>query len=82
MNMANKEKLIQKLKEIDEILKEMKGVHYQPLMNFCSGMKINKKNDVTFSIVLPGEEILEEADLRCVTEGKWKMVPILMFVEE
>lgn len=83
--MDNKQALREKLQQVQEILQDIPGVYLHPLMNFAGGgnMTITKKGDLKIPVVLPAQEVLGEGeDLRAVVEGRWKMVPILMLVED
>lgn len=83
--MDNKQALREKLQQVQEILQDIPGVYLHPLMNFAGGgnMTITKKGDLKIPVVLPANEVLGQGeDLRAVVEGRWKMVPILMLVED
>lgn len=83
--MDNKQALREKLQQVQEILQDIPGVYLHPLMNFAGGgnMTITKKGDLKIPVMLPAQEVLGEGeDLRAVVEGRWKMVPILMLVED
>ena len=71
-----------KLQQIQDLLKDIPGVHLHDIRNFVNGsISINKKNELKLPITLPVEDVLEDGgDVRNVVEGKWKMIPILMFV--
>ncbi len=74
----------EKLKKIEEILKEVPGVHLHDIRNFCDGkLSITKDGNLKLPISLPAEEVLMYPDdLNSVIKGNWKIVPILMFIEE
>lgn len=83
--MDNKQALREKLQQVQELLQDIPGVYLHPLMNFAGGgnMTITKKGDLKIPVVLPAQEVLGQGeDLRAVVEGRWKMVPILMLVED
>lgn len=73
-----------KLAKIQEALKDIEGVQLHDIRNFCDGnLSVNKKGVLKLPIALPAQEVMQTPDdLRCVMEGRWKIVPILMFVEE
>lgn len=80
----NKKAMQEKLIEIQKMLQDMPGVYLHPLMNFAGGnVTINRKGELKIPVILPGNEVLGEGeDLSAVVEGRWKMVPILMLVED
>lgn len=83
--MDDKQALREKLQQVQEILQDIPGVYLHPLMNFAGGgnMTITKKGDLKIPVMLPAQEVLGEGeDLRAVVEGRWKMVPILMLIED
>ena len=53
-------------------------------MSYAGGnMSVTKKGEFKIPLSLPAHDIIgEENDLSAVLDGLWKMVPILMFVEE
>lgn len=74
-----------KLKQIQDLLAEIPGVHLSPLMSFAGGgnMSVNRKGELKIPLTLPADEVIGKGeDLSAVMQGRWKMVPILMFVEE
>ena len=81
----DKKALQEKLNQVQSILQDIPGVYLHPLMNFAGGgnMTITRKGELKIPLALPAKEVLGEGeDLRAVIEGRWKMVPILMLVEE
>lgn len=81
----DKKALQEKLNQVQKILKDIPGVYVHPLMNFAGGgnMTITRKGELKIPLALPANEVLGEGeDLRAVIEGRWKMVPILMLVED
>lgn len=83
--MENKQALREKINQVQELLQDIPGVYLHPLMNFAGGgnMTITKKGDLKIPLILPAKEVLGEGeDLSAVVEGRWKMVPIIMLVED
>lgn len=72
-----------KLAKIQEALKGIDGVHLHDIRSFCDGnLSVTKKGVLKLPLALPAAEIMSQPDnLQCVLDGKWKIVPILMFVE-
>ena len=63
-----------KLKQIQDLLAEIPG---------GGNMSVNRKGELKISLTLPADEVIGKGeDLSAVMQGRWKMVPILMFVEE
>lgn len=81
----DKKVLQEKLNQVQELLKDIPGIYLHPLMSFAGGgnMTINRKGELKIPVVLPAEEVLgKDEDLSAVMQGNWKMVPILMLVED
>ena len=81
----NKQSMKEKLNQVQNSLKDIPGVYLHPLMNFAGGgnMSVNRKGELKIPLSLPANEVIGEGeDLSAVLEGRWKMVPILMLVEE
>ncbi len=81
----DKKVLQEKLNQVQELLKDIPGVYLHPLMSFAGGgnMSITRKGELKIPLALPANEILGEGeDLSAVLQGRWKMVPILMLVED
>lgn len=80
----NKKAIKEKLQQIQTLLGEIPGVHLAPMMNFAHGnMAVTRKGELKIPLSLPADEMLGKGeDLGAVLDGRWKMVPILMFVEE
>lgn len=77
--------MTQKLQQIQALLAEIPGVHLAPLMSYAGGgnMSVTKKGELKIPLSLPARDIIGEGnDLSAVLDGRWKIVPILMFVEE
>lgn len=73
-----------KLQDIQMALSEIEGVHLHDIRNFCNGnISVTKKGELKLPISLPAQEVMNNPDdVRSVLDGKWKVVPILMFVED
>lgn len=74
----------EKLQQIQEVLKEIPGVHLHDIRTFCDGkLSVTKKGELKLPLSLPANEVMNQPnDLNSVIQGNWKIVPILMFVEE
>ncbi len=82
--MSNVSDFKDKLKSIQDKLSDIEGVHLHDIRRFCDGnLKITKNGKLKLPLSLPAGEVMKDpTDLRSVIEGKWKIIPILMFVEE
>lgn len=81
----NKQAIQEKLEQVQSLLQDIPGVYLHPLMNFAGGgnMTINRKGELKIPLSLPAHEMIGEGeDLHAVIEGRWKIVPILMLVED
>lgn len=77
--------LQEKLNQVQQVLKDIPGVYLHPLMNFAGGgnLSITRKGELKIPLTLPADEVIgKNEDLSAVIEGRWKMVPILMLVED
>lgn len=76
-------KMKEKLRHIDEVLKQVPGVHLQDIRSFINGtISVNRKGELKIPLTLPAEELLPiPDDVGQVARGEWKIVPLLMFVE-
>ena len=72
----------EKLKQIQALLATIPDVHIHDLRNFVDGnISVNRKGVLKLPLSLPAADIIQNPDnVMDVVEGKWKMVPILMFV--
>lgn len=74
----------EKLQKIQSALSSIDGVHLHDIRHFCNGnLSVTKKGELKLPLSLPAQEVLENPnDVSAVINGQWKVVPILMFVEE